>query len=279
MSSGSSTRRAARVGTCAQLTTPALAGPRAEESGGGCRRCPVAHPAPPSSGFTCVLAVFDNSASGQKLNGGRVVLPTASPKADQIPGDWPRPIRGSVQKAYPRPAHSSRHTDRTAMSGDGVDDETTRATIAAIKRLDAAFDRGDIDAFMAAMTDDCVWESFTPAPDGHARGPGGGAAGDGGLPRLVPGLRRRGDARLWRSRDGALDLPLRRRTCPRSRRRASPQREGHRDPLLCEGLRATCRHSWSSPPIRSSRRTSWISIVVHWGWVVGERWPRVRRGR
>jgi ketosteroid isomerase-like protein len=48
-----------------------------------------------------------------------------------------------------------------------VDDETTRATIEAIKRLDAAFDRGDIDAFMAAMTADCVWESFTPAPDGH----------------------------------------------------------------------------------------------------------------
>jgi ketosteroid isomerase-like protein len=48
-----------------------------------------------------------------------------------------------------------------------VDDETTRATIEAVKRLDAAFDRGDIDAFMSAMTDDCVWESFTPAPDGH----------------------------------------------------------------------------------------------------------------
>jgi ketosteroid isomerase-like protein len=48
-----------------------------------------------------------------------------------------------------------------------VYDETTRATIEAVKRLDAAFDRGDIDAFMAAMTDDCVWESFTPAPDGQ----------------------------------------------------------------------------------------------------------------
>jgi ketosteroid isomerase-like protein len=48
-----------------------------------------------------------------------------------------------------------------------VDDETARATIDAIKRLDAAFDRGDIDAFMEAMTDDCVWESFAPAPDGQ----------------------------------------------------------------------------------------------------------------
>ena len=48
-----------------------------------------------------------------------------------------------------------------------MDDETTRATIEALRRLDAAFDRGDIDAFMAAMTDDCVWESFTPTPDGE----------------------------------------------------------------------------------------------------------------
>jgi ketosteroid isomerase-like protein len=62
---------------------------------------------------------------------------------------------------------SRRHIDRTRQrQEDGVDDETTRATIEAIERLDAAFDRGDIDAFMAAMTDDCVWESFTPAPDG-----------------------------------------------------------------------------------------------------------------
>jgi ketosteroid isomerase-like protein len=48
-----------------------------------------------------------------------------------------------------------------------MDDETTRATIEAVKRLDAAFDRGDIDVFMAAMTDDCVWESFAPAPAGQ----------------------------------------------------------------------------------------------------------------
>ena len=46
-------------------------------------------------------------------------------------------------------------------------DDTTRATNEAVKRLDVAFDRGDINAFMAAMTDDCVWESFTPAPDGQ----------------------------------------------------------------------------------------------------------------
>lgn len=47
-----------------------------------------------------------------------------------------------------------------------MDNETTHATIEAIKRLDAALDRRDIDAFMAAMTDDCVWETAAP-PDGQ----------------------------------------------------------------------------------------------------------------
>jgi ketosteroid isomerase-like protein len=49
-----------------------------------------------------------------------------------------------------------------------VNDETTRATIEAVKRLDAAFDRGDLDAFMAAMTNDCVWESSPPPLMGNA---------------------------------------------------------------------------------------------------------------
>ena len=47
-----------------------------------------------------------------------------------------------------------------------MDDETTRATIEAVKRLDAALDRRDVDAYMAAMTDDCGWETTTP-PDGQ----------------------------------------------------------------------------------------------------------------
>jgi ketosteroid isomerase-like protein len=40
-----------------------------------------------------------------------------------------------------------------------------RATAAAVARFDAAFARGDIDAVLAAMTDDCVFESTAP-PDG-----------------------------------------------------------------------------------------------------------------
>jgi len=40
-----------------------------------------------------------------------------------------------------------------------------RATAAAVARFDAAFARRDVDAVLAAMTDDCVFESTAP-PDG-----------------------------------------------------------------------------------------------------------------
>ena len=41
------------------------------------------------------------------------------------------------------------------------------ATIAAIERFNAAFDRHDVDTVMAAMTDDCVFENTSPSPDGE----------------------------------------------------------------------------------------------------------------
>ena len=44
-------------------------------------------------------------------------------------------------------------------------DEQTCSTAAAVSRFTAAFDRRDVDAVMADMTDDCVFESTTP-PDG-----------------------------------------------------------------------------------------------------------------
>jgi ketosteroid isomerase-like protein len=40
-----------------------------------------------------------------------------------------------------------------------------QATAAAVARFDAAFARADVDALLAAMTDDCVFESTAP-PDG-----------------------------------------------------------------------------------------------------------------
>jgi len=45
-------------------------------------------------------------------------------------------------------------------------DEQTALTIATIKRFDEAFNRHDVDGVMALMTDDCVFEGTSPAPDG-----------------------------------------------------------------------------------------------------------------
>ena len=41
------------------------------------------------------------------------------------------------------------------------------ATLAVIERFNAAFNRHDIDGVMALMTDDCVFESTRPPPDGE----------------------------------------------------------------------------------------------------------------
>lgn len=47
-----------------------------------------------------------------------------------------------------------------------MQDATNEATLAAIERFNEAFGRQDVDAVMAAMTDDCVFENTFPAPDG-----------------------------------------------------------------------------------------------------------------
>src|ERR671939_1897047 len=53
------------------------------------------------------------------------------------------------------------------MHADPHTRDRTAATLEAIKRFDAAFSRHDVDAIMAAMTDDCVFESTYPPPDGR----------------------------------------------------------------------------------------------------------------
>jgi ketosteroid isomerase-like protein len=42
-------------------------------------------------------------------------------------------------------------------------------TATALKEFSAAFGSGDVDAIMRLMTDDCVFESTGPAPDGVRR--------------------------------------------------------------------------------------------------------------
>jgi ketosteroid isomerase-like protein len=41
------------------------------------------------------------------------------------------------------------------------------STLAAVRRFNDAFNRHDVDAVMEAMTEDCVFESTYPPPDGE----------------------------------------------------------------------------------------------------------------
>jgi len=48
-----------------------------------------------------------------------------------------------------------------------VIEDQTADTLAAVSRFNAAFGRHDVDGVMAAMSQDCVFESTGPAPDGE----------------------------------------------------------------------------------------------------------------
>ncbi|HEU0113822.1 MAG TPA: nuclear transport factor 2 family protein [Thermomicrobiales bacterium] len=48
-----------------------------------------------------------------------------------------------------------------------ANDAATAVTLAAVDRFNAAFDRRDVEAVMAAMTGDCLFENTWPAPDGE----------------------------------------------------------------------------------------------------------------
>jgi ketosteroid isomerase-like protein len=54
-----------------------------------------------------------------------------------------------------------------AIDATPTNDRETAATLAAVNRFNAAFDRQDVDALMAAMTDDCLFENTWPTPDGE----------------------------------------------------------------------------------------------------------------
>jgi uncharacterized protein (TIGR03086 family) len=69
---------------------------------------------------------------------------------------------GAVDAPVPVPEDAGPQRRLLAQFGR---DEQVCATAAAVARFSAAFDRRDVDAVMAAMTDDCVFESTAP-PDG-----------------------------------------------------------------------------------------------------------------
>ena len=52
------------------------------------------------------------------------------------------------------------------MNSDQSSDSQSIATLESVRRFNEAFNRHDVDAVMAAMTDDCVFENTNPAPDG-----------------------------------------------------------------------------------------------------------------
>ena len=53
------------------------------------------------------------------------------------------------------------------MQADPQTPDRTAATLETVDRFGAVFNRRDVDAVMAAMTDDCVFESTYPPPDGQ----------------------------------------------------------------------------------------------------------------
>jgi len=48
-----------------------------------------------------------------------------------------------------------------------VSHSETDVTIAAVEQFNTAFNEHDVDAIMALMTDDCVFENTRPAPNGE----------------------------------------------------------------------------------------------------------------
>ncbi len=53
------------------------------------------------------------------------------------------------------------------MAEPAAGQDQAAATLAVIERFNAAFNRRDVAAIMAAMTDDVVFENTGPAPDGE----------------------------------------------------------------------------------------------------------------
>src|SRR5262245_15293112 len=55
----------------------------------------------------------------------------------------------------------------TFMTVINTPDTAAKDTLAVVERFNEAFNRHDVPAIMAAMTDDCVFDSTRPPPDGQ----------------------------------------------------------------------------------------------------------------
>ena len=55
---------------------------------------------------------------------------------------------------------------RQRLQGSSVKERVTEETVASVQRFCEAFNRHDLNAVMATVTDDCVLEGLTPYPDG-----------------------------------------------------------------------------------------------------------------
>ena len=105
---------------------------------------------------------------------------------------------GADREAHLRRA---RHLPKLAIGGNPVNGyrgnlmaDDSAATAAAVDTFNEAFNRHDVDAVMAAMTDDCVFESTSPPFGERHEGQAAVRAGVGELLRLDAhrALRRRG---------------------------------------------------------------------------------------
>ena len=66
-------------------------------------------------------------------------------------------------KAGPRALHTQQEG---IVETPAEERRATEETLAAVERFNDAFNAHNVDSVMAAMTDDCVFEDTSPAPDG-----------------------------------------------------------------------------------------------------------------
>ena len=169
---------------------------------------------------------------------------------------------------------AARPTDEEAT------DEPARPTdtVAAVDRFNDAFNRHDVDAVMAAMTDDCVFENTSPpngqryegqeqvraaweeffaaSPDAHFDGEDVIVAGD----RCIVQWRY-----TWTNDDGTDELAPRRRRAARARRQGRGEvrvREGlTRSVSRCDAARAGSAHRCSTYSRRVAQRVGGVDRV------------------